>query len=167
MHVPYRLALVSVATALTAFVAAAPASGAALLMSSQPAAAHIAAPPHVSGARSTAKRHAAPSIAQPLKASRSTATAPSSPILLYSQDWNSAASKRSMTDWQQVAMTHSILVGAPGNVYGSMITQLHTWNPAVKVLVYDLGPYTIKGSAEFTALLAGHPATLLATPRAT
>ena len=54
-------------------------------------------------------------------------------------------------------MTHSILVGSPGPVYGKMITQLHAWNPAVKVLVYDLGPYTTGGSAEYTTLMAQHP----------
>ncbi len=54
-------------------------------------------------------------------------------------------------------MTHSILVGSPGPVYGNMITQLHAWNPTVKVLVYDLGPYTTGGSAEYTTLMAQHP----------
>jgi hypothetical protein len=62
-----------------------------------------------------------------------------------------------MAAWQQVADTHSILVGTPGKVYGSMIAQLHAWNPTLKVLVYDLGPYTIKGSAEFNTLMANDP----------
>ena len=81
----------------------------------------------------------------------------SSPVLLYAQDWNGASNGRSTSAWQQVAQTHSILVGSSGSVYGNMIPQLHGWNPAVKVLVYDLGPYTIKGSTEFTTLMAAHP----------
>jgi len=81
----------------------------------------------------------------------------SSPVQLYAQDWNGASNGRSMADWQEVADTHSILVGTPGNVYGNMIAQLHAWNPTLKVLVYDLGPYTIKGSAEFNTLMANDP----------
>ena len=54
-------------------------------------------------------------------------------------------------------MTHAVLVGSPGKVYGGMIAQLHAWNPALKVLVYDLGPYTIAGSTEYTELMASHP----------
>ena len=38
-----------------------------------------------------------------------------------------------------------------------MVPQLHTWNPSLKVLVYDLGPYTIKGTTEYTTLMAAHP----------
>ena len=85
------------------------------------------------------------------------ASSSASSILLYGQDWNGAPSNRSMAAWQQVAMDHAILVGTPGRVYGDMITQLHAWNPALKVLVYDLGPYTIAGSSEYTELLASHP----------
>ena len=80
-----------------------------------------------------------------------------SPILLYGQDWNGAPSTRSTAAWEQAAKDHAILVGTPGRVYGNMISQLHGWNPALKVLVYDLGPYTIAGSSEYTELLAGHP----------
>jgi Hypothetical glycosyl hydrolase family 15 len=80
-----------------------------------------------------------------------------SPILLYAQDWNSAPATRTTAAWQQVATTHAILVGSPGPVYGNMIAQLHAWNPAVKVLVYDLGPYTAKGTTEYTTLMAQHP----------
>ena len=85
------------------------------------------------------------------------ASSSGSPILLYGQDWNGAPSTRSTAAWEQAAKDHAILVGTPGRVYGNMITQLHGWNPALKVLVYDLGPYTIAGSTEYAQLLAGHP----------
>ena len=85
------------------------------------------------------------------------ASSSASPILLYGQDWNGAPSTRSTAAWQQAAITHAILVGTPGRVYGDMIPQLHAWNPKLKVLVYDLGPYTIAGSSEYTELLASHP----------
>lgn len=84
-------------------------------------------------------------------------TANSSPILLYAQDWNGSANGRTTAQWQQVAQTHALLVGSTGAAYGTMIPQLHAWNPSLKVLVYDLGPYTIKGSAEFNTLTADHP----------
>jgi hypothetical protein len=158
LHVPSRFALVGVATALTAFVATAPVAGGALMFSGADAGAHIAAPLRTPGAASTSTRTAAPSPAANHSGAVDSADSSSaSPILLYSQDWNGAPNSRSMTDWQEVAETHSILVGTPGKVYGSMITQLHAWNPAIKVLVYDLGPYTIKGSAEFNTLMADHP----------
>ncbi len=80
------------------------------------------------------------------------ATSSSSPILLYAQDWNGSANGRTTAQWQQVAQTHALLVGGTGAGYGNMIPQLHAWNPSLKVLVYDLGPYTIKGSAEFNTL---------------
>jgi len=88
---------------------------------------------------------------------QATGSATSSPILLYAQDWNSAPQSRSQADWQQVADTHAVLVGSPGKVYGSMIAQLHAWNPSIKVLVYDLGPYTTGGTAEYNSLMANHP----------
>jgi hypothetical protein len=84
-------------------------------------------------------------------------SAASSPILLYAQDWNSYPSTRSMAAWQEAAVTHEILVGAPGPVYGNMIAQLHAWNPGLRVLVYDLGPYTVAGTAEYETLMAEHP----------
>ncbi|MFI5285603.1 MAG: putative glycoside hydrolase [Candidatus Dormibacteria bacterium] len=96
-------------------------------------------------------------IAQSTRQLDASTSSSSSPVLLYAQDWNGASNGRSTSAWQQVAQTHSILVGSSGSVYGNMIPQLHGWNPAVKVLVYDLGPYTIKGSAEFTTLMAAHP----------
>jgi putative glycosyl hydrolase-like family 15 (GHL15) protein len=86
-----------------------------------------------------------------------TSTTTTSPVLLYAQDWTNAPATRTTAQWQQVALTHSILVGSPGAVYGNMIPQLHAWNPSVKVLVYDLGPYTTGGSAEYTSLMASHP----------
>ncbi len=85
------------------------------------------------------------------------ATSSSSPILLYAQDWNGSANGRTTAQWQQVAQTHALLVGGTGAGYGNMIPQLHGWNPSLKVLVYDLGPYTIKGSTEFNTLTAEHP----------
>jgi hypothetical protein len=85
------------------------------------------------------------------------AAAASSPILLYAQDWNSYPSTRSISAWQEAAVTHQVLVGAPGKVYGDMIAQLHAWNPALKVLVYDLGPYTQSGTSEYETLMAEHP----------
>jgi len=79
------------------------------------------------------------------------------PILLYAQDWNGYSSSRSTAAWQQAAVTHQILVGSPGPVYGDMIGQLHAWNPELKVLAYDLGPYTIAGTSDYTTLMSQHP----------
>lgn len=124
---PIRFALSGAVAAVIALVAAAPIAGAA-------------------GTRVTAHT-----------ATIASATAGTSPILLYAQDWNGSANTRSTAQWQQVAQTHAVLVGSAGAVYGKMIPQLHAWNPSLKVLVYDLGPYTVKGSAEFTTLTATHP----------
>ena len=88
---------------------------------------------------------------------RGSSTSTASPILLYAQDWNGPSAKRTMAQWQQVALTHAILVGSPGPSYGNMISQLHAWNPTLKVLVYDLGPFSIKGGTEFATLTAQHP----------
>ena len=85
------------------------------------------------------------------------ASANPTPILLYAQDWNGFPAKRSMAAWEQAALTHQVLVGTQGAVYGKMIAQLHVWNPKLKVLVYDLGPYTIKGTSDYNTLLAQHP----------
>jgi hypothetical protein len=85
------------------------------------------------------------------------ASANPTPILLYAQDWNGFPAKRSMAAWEQAAVTHQVLVGTQGPVYGKMIAQLHAWNPKLKVLVYDLGPYTIKGTSDYNTLLAQHP----------
>jgi hypothetical protein len=85
------------------------------------------------------------------------ASANPSPILLYAQDWNGFPAKRSMAAWQEAAITHEVLVGTQGPVYGKMIAQLHAWNPTLKVLVYDLGPYTIKGTSDYNTLMAEHP----------
>jgi hypothetical protein len=81
----------------------------------------------------------------------------STPILLYAQDWNSYPSTRTTAAWQEAAVTHQVLVGTPGPVYGDMISQLHAWNPELKVLVYDLGPYTQAGSSEYETLMTEHP----------
>lgn len=166
-HVFTQLALVSGATVIvTGLAATAPAA----TMGAQLSAAQTAAQtsttlgaPHagsVAGptgaAPSATTTHAATSGAH-AAGTKAAATTATSPILLYAQDWNSAANTRTTAQWQQVAQTHAILVGSPGAVYGKMIPQLHAWNPAVKVLVYDLGPYTTGGSAEYTALMASHP----------
>ena len=61
-------------------------------------------------------------------ASPTTVEAPaSSPILLYAQDWNSYPSTRTTAAWQEAAVTHQVLVGTPGPVYGDMISQLHAF----------------------------------------
>jgi hypothetical protein len=62
-----------------------------------------------------------------------------------------------MAAWEEAAVTHQVLVGSAGPVYGDMIAQLHAWNPDLKVLVYDLGPYTVAGTAEYETLMAEHP----------
>jgi hypothetical protein len=54
-------------------------------------------------------------------------------------------------------MTHDILVGSPGPVYGDMIGQLHAWNPELKVLAYDLGPYTQAGTSAYETLMVEDP----------
>jgi hypothetical protein len=130
----FRRALVGTVLATTAILALAPVGDASTLL------------PHAGQQPGAASPH--PKVLS---------TSSSSPVLLYAQDWNGASTGRSTAAWQQVAETHSVLVGNAGSVYGSMIAQLHTWNPALKVLVYDLGPYTIKGTAEFTTLMASHP----------
>jgi hypothetical protein len=89
--------------------------------------------------------------------STSTEAPASSPILLYAQDWNSYPSTRTTAAWQEAAITHQVLVGTPGPVYGDMVAQLHAWNPELKVLVYDLGPYTQSGTSEYETLMAEHP----------
>ena len=98
---------------------------------------------------------ATPSGATPSPAS--VAAAASSPILLYAQDWNSYPATRTTAAWQEAAVTHEVLVGSPGKVYGNMIAQLHAWNPELKVLVYDLGPYTQSGASEYATLMTEHP----------
>jgi hypothetical protein len=75
---------------------------------------------------------------------------------LFAQDWNGPANTRTAANWQTAAMTHDVLVGSPGKVYGDKIPQLHTWNPNLVVLHYDLGPYTIKDSALYNDLMANH-----------
>ena len=124
---PFRFALSAATAVLTALLALAPTAGAATPL-------------------------------QPTKTNAlDPATSSASPILLYAQDWNGSANGRTTAQWQQVALTHALLVGGTGAGYGNMIPQLHAWNPSLKVLVYDLGPYTIKGSTEFNTLTAAHP----------
>jgi Hypothetical glycosyl hydrolase family 15 len=116
------------------------------------------------GAATVSSRDATATAINTVGAGR-TATAPdvpgltgyASPILLYAQDWNGFSHSRSMTDWKFVAGTHPILVGAPGSDYKNIIPQLHIWNPILKALVYDLGPYTIKGTSEYQQLTVQHP----------
>ena len=127
LYRPIRFALSGAVAALIALIGAAPIVGAA-------------------GTRAAAQI-----------ANTAPATASSSPILLYAQDWNGSANGRTTAQWQQVAQTHALLVGGTGAGYGNMIPQLHSWNPSLRVLVYDLGPYTIKGSTEFNTLTAAHP----------
>ncbi len=114
----------------------------------------FAATPIVNAADTSVESRAASAIGM---AAADSTSGNGSSILLYAQDWNGAASGRSTSQWQQVAQTHAVLVGSAGAQYGGMIPQLHAWNPSLKVLVYDLGPYTIKGSAEYNTLMAGHP----------
>ncbi len=115
------------------------------------------ATPEATASASPTSRHASAALTSSKSSAGGAASSGASPILLYGQDWNGAPNSRSTAAWQQAAMDHAILVGTPGRVYGNMITQLHAWNPALKVLVYDLGPYTIAGSSEYTELLASHP----------
>lgn len=99
----------------------------------------------------------APFGGSPPKARTTSAAASTSPILLYAQDWNTFPKTRSQANWKQVALNHAVLVGSPGGPYKGMIPQLHAWNPTLKALVYDLGPYTIKGGSEYNTLMAQHP----------
>src|ERR1700722_122100 len=162
-HVFTRLALVSGATVIvTGLAATAPAATMGAQLSGAQTSAQtsttLAAPHSASTAAPAASAsHAATASSKHVAGTAATASTASSPILLYAQDWNSAPASRTTAEWQQVAQTHAILVGSPGAVYGKMIPQLHVWNPSVKVLVYDLGPYTTGGSAEYTSLMASHP----------
>jgi putative glycosyl hydrolase-like family 15 (GHL15) protein len=79
-----------------------------------------------------------------------------SSIGLWAADWGGAASKRSAAGWEAAAHNDRILIGDAG-VYTKEIPQLHAWNPALTVLVYNLGPYLQKGSATYTTTLAEHP----------
>ena len=109
------------------------------------------------GAAQTAAPVSAAYAARTAAQSPSIDSSSASPILLYAQDWNGSANGRTTAQWQQVAQTYAVLVGSTGAMYGNMIPQLHAWNPSLKVLVYDLGPYTIKGSTEYNTLAASHP----------
>ena len=162
-HVFNRLALVSGAAVIVTGLAA---TAHAATMGAQLSGAQTAAQastslavPHrgSTAAPAATASHAATASRTHVAGTAAAASTATSPVLLYAQDWTQAPAKRTTAQWQQVALTHSILVGSPGPVYGTMIPQLHVWNPSVKVLVYDLGPYTTGGSTEYTALMASHP----------
>jgi hypothetical protein len=78
-------------------------------------------------------------------------------IALFAQDWNGYPADRSKLEWKAAAKHHLLLVGTPGPVYGKRISQLHSWNPRLKVVAYDLGPYTVKGTPLYDRLIAAHP----------
>lgn len=80
----------------------------------------------------------------------------SSSIGLWAADWGGAASKRSTAGWQAAAKNDRILIGDAG-IYSRMIPQLHSWNPNLTVLVYNLGPYLQKGSSTYNSILSAHP----------
>ena len=161
-HVFSRFALLFGASVVMTGCAAGSATGyVAATQPGVPSTAQSAVTPSASSTASAATASRAATAATtasrgPLTA-RASSTSTASPILLYAQDWNGASAQRTMAQWQQVAMTHAILVGSSGSSYGNMISQLHAWNPSLKVLVYDLGPFTVKGSTEFVALMAQHP----------
>jgi hypothetical protein len=75
---------------------------------------------------------------------------------LWAADWGGAAAGRSAAGWQAAARNDQILIGSRG-VYRKWIPQLHTWNPSLSVLMYDLGPYLQIGSADYKQILAQHP----------
>lgn len=82
----------------------------------------------------------------------------SNPISLFAQDWNGFAASRSQADWQAAAENNAVLVGPPGSsVYKMEMPYLRGWNPSLRILMYDLGPYTIKGSALYDDVMANHP----------
>jgi hypothetical protein len=77
-------------------------------------------------------------------------------IGLFGHDWNGAPTGRSDAAWIEAAQTHDVLVGIPAT-YCDHIDQLHAANPHLLVLVYDLGPYTARGTPLYDDLLANHP----------
>lgn len=79
----------------------------------------------------------------------------SSHIGLYALDWNTATKNRTAANWELAARTHDLLVG--NNAYWSHIGQLKSANPNLTVCVYDLGPYTVKGTPLYDQLMGEHP----------
>lgn len=79
-----------------------------------------------------------------------------SSIGLWAADWGGAASRRSTAGWQAAAKNDRILIGGAGT-YSKMLGQLHAWNPALTVLVYNIGPYLQKGSSTYSSTLSQHP----------
>ncbi len=78
-------------------------------------------------------------------------------IGLFAQDWNAYPADRTGRRWRAAAKHHLVLVGNPGSVYGKRIAQLHSWNRRLRVLAYDLGPYTVKGTSLYNQLMSTHP----------
>ena len=76
---------------------------------------------------------------------------------LFAHDWNGYASRRTLSGWKRAAKRHTMLIGPGGPVYGERIRRLHSWNPRLSVLVYDVGPYTVAGTHLYRRLLARHP----------
>jgi hypothetical protein len=78
-------------------------------------------------------------------------------IALFAQDWNGYASGRSSRAWRRAAHRHLLLVGPSGPTYGERLSKLRRWNPRLKLLVYDPGPYTVAGTDLYDRLLSHHP----------
>jgi hypothetical protein len=89
-------------------------------------------------------------------AGTSSPTSTSSSIGLWAADWGGAASSRSFAGWEAAAQNDSILIG-DARTYAPWISKLHGWNSKVMVLVYNLGPYLQKGSADFTTIQQPDP----------
>lgn len=77
-------------------------------------------------------------------------------IGLFAQDWNSAAANRSDAAWVSAARANDVMVGIP-NVYCDHMTQIRSAHPKAIILVYDLGPYTQRGTPLYDRLLRDHP----------
>lgn len=76
-------------------------------------------------------------------------------IGLYAQDWNPATKTRSAANWDAAARNHDLLVG--NTAYHSKIAAVKAANPNVTVCVYDLGPYTVKGTPLYDQIMREHP----------
>jgi len=79
-----------------------------------------------------------------------------SSIGLWAADWNGAAGTRSTAGWEAAAKNMSILVGNI-STYTKWNAQLHSWNPSLITLAYNLGPYLQKGSQTYNQVLQAHP----------
>jgi len=125
----------------------------AVLGPSDPSGISAAPPALASGVRPTASGSASRSGEA---ASEVTEAPTSTSIGLWAADWGGAVGQRSAAAWQAAAENDSIMVGVPGT-YEKWISQLHAWNPNLKVLAYNLGPYLQKGSAAFNTVLQNDP----------